>query len=98
MLIVIAGLDPDYPIVVAGNRDELRVQCERHKARIATELDFMCKATLFHRTQYNDMHRVRSNRPSTSDWPMAPMGTFRRRNSTNSEATLLGPPEQRGSR
>jgi LmbE family N-acetylglucosaminyl deacetylase len=27
-----------------------------------TCLDFMCKATLFHRTQYNDMHNVRSNR------------------------------------
>lgn len=25
-------------------------------------LDFMCRATLFHRTQYNDMHNVRSNR------------------------------------
>jgi LmbE family N-acetylglucosaminyl deacetylase len=30
-------------------------------------LDFMCKATLFHRTQYNDMHNVRANRGAFSE-------------------------------
>ena len=39
-------------------------------------LDFMCQATLFHRTQYNDMHSVRSNRGAFSELNLRQVDPF----------------------
>jgi hypothetical protein len=39
-------------------------------------LDFMCRATLFHRTQYNDMHNVRSNRGAFSELNLRQVDPF----------------------